>query len=154
MTHLWSCVSPKPFVLWTISTQHLLDNGLNFLNIDAKSWTTPIMTSSWRHQKCKNKKTRFSKPLLFQSDFTHRCIEIGLKPLQHGWKFIVWAFRKSTGKVKYLFPSWRKSRLKLTVFCKNCHENYKIYRSNFSDFGASSDLVNLKKGWKYCQKCP
>jgi hypothetical protein len=33
-------------------------------------------------------------------------------------KTIVWAFRKSTGKVKYLFPSLRKSQLKFSAFCK------------------------------------
>ena len=55
---------------------------------------------------------------MFWCDFTPISIEIRLKWLALLWKKIVWAFRKSTGKVEYLIPSLRKSHLKYSVFCK------------------------------------
>ena len=52
------------------------------------------------------------------------------------WKIIVWAFWKSTGNVKYLFPSLRKLRLKFAVFWRFFVQNDGNTKSSFGSLKA------------------
>ena len=90
-----------------ISTTGLKDNSFRQIIHYVKSWATPIMTSWWRHQNQHFFVRFFIKVGFFKVNFRPEgsvLAQIWGDPCR---KRIVRAFRISTGKVDYLFPSLR-----------------------------------------------
>ena len=118
--------APQPLKISGNATTGLLDNRWEQVLGYAKTSGDVTITWLWRHQYEENftkkwKKVDFLKPI-----FRPEGSVLGQNWWISSWKIIVWAFRISTSKVDYLFPSPRYRAIKIRVFRARIVENYKI----------------------------